>query len=267
MKNLVTHLRPHLDDVCALWLLRRYLPEAKDAEIGFVATNERGGDVHDSADTVHIGVGRGMFDEHKGDVGECATTLVFKHIASRVEIPPQERRALQKIADWVLLQDTGKLNAAPQHEFSVPVILEGEYDRTRDNGAVVDFGFAILDALLIGQRNVVKIEDDWQKRVEFVSRFGKAVAIESKTRGMDAHAYALGIPLVVIADDTGYRTIRADALSDIDLTPVYETIKTLDPRGRWYFHHSKKMLICGGEHAPGSPPSALPLRRLIEILS
>lgn len=71
MKNLVTHLRPHLDDVCALWLLRRYLPEAKDAEIGFVATNERGGDVHDSADTVHIGVGRGMFDEHKGDVGEC----------------------------------------------------------------------------------------------------------------------------------------------------------------------------------------------------
>lgn len=268
MKTLVTHYRPHLDDICAFWILKRYLPEAKDAALAFTATGPGGGVMHDDADTVCVGVGRGMFDEHKGDVGDCATTLVFKHVMAKIEIDAQELRALRKIVDWALLEDTGKLSTVPFRDFTLPVLIELFPAGPGSDAKVTELGFAVLDALLVVQRNVVRIEDDWAKRREFDSRYGKAVALESSARKIDTYAYAKGFPLAVIVDpDRTYHTVRADAAADIDLTPAWEKIRERDPQADWYFHHSKKMLICGGDHAPGARPSSLSLDDLIGILT
>ncbi|MEY4744580.1 MAG: hypothetical protein RL272_525, partial [Candidatus Parcubacteria bacterium] len=152
MKTLITHLRPHLDDICAMWLLKRYLPESKEAALDFIATNEKGGDVVADPDLTYIGVGRGKYDEHKGDIGECATTLVWNDIKGRVPRDEKEMRAVGKIVAWVLLEDTGKLNAEPYRFFSVPAIIEGYFDgHGRDSKAVTEFGFAMLDSLLLAQ--------------------------------------------------------------------------------------------------------------------
>lgn len=267
MKTLVTHYRPHLDDVCAFWLLKRYLPEARDAALAFTATGPRGGQQHDDEDTVCVGVGRGKFDEHKGDVGDCATTLVFKHILSKVTLDPREERAVRKIVDWTFLEDTGRLSTVPYRDFTLPVLIELFPASEDSDRKVTELGFAILDALLVVQRNVVLVEDDWAKRIEFDSRYGRAVALESAARKVDTFAYAKGFGLVVIVDpDRTYHTIRADAASSIDLTPAWEAIKAKDPDADWYFHHSKKMLICGGDHAPNARHSSLTLMDLVEAL-
>jgi hypothetical protein len=268
MKKLVTHIRPHLDDICALWLLKRLLPGAEAAEISFVPTNERGGDVNDDAETMYVGVGRGRFDEHKGDIGQCATSLVFAYLKEKAAVPDGDARAFAKIVDWVLLEDTGKLNSMANRSFSIPAIIEGHFDRVnRDSASVTELVFTILDDLLLMQKNEVTVEDAWAKRVEFDSRFGRTAAVSAKARQLDAYAYSHGCPLVLIVDPAlTYHTFRADAASDIDLTSVWEKLKEVDAEASWYFHHSKKMLICGGDHAPYAVPSKLTLEGMIALV-
>src|SRR3989344_3615266 len=110
MQTLITHIRPHLDDICAFWLLRRYEPAAAQAPMEFIATDARGGAVPEDPGAILVGVGRGEFDEHKGDVDDCATTLVLKNLEKRGLVPVGDLRAIEKIAGWVLLEDTGRLN-------------------------------------------------------------------------------------------------------------------------------------------------------------
>lgn len=269
MKTLITHLRPHLDDICALWLLKRYLPEAKDAQIDFIPTDEKGGKVSDDPEIAYVGVGRGRFDEHKGDIGDCAATLVWKHAEPRAAIAdPIEKRAIRKMVAWVFQEDTGRLNTVPYRAFTAPSIIEGYFDgHDRDSAKTAEFGFAMLDALLMTQKNEVRLEDDWANRKEFASRWGKAVAVVGASRQIDSYAYGRGFPLAVIMDPNAtYHTIRADASSDIDLASVYEALRKREPEASWYFHHSGKMLICGGDHAPGATLSKLSMEELIALL-
>lgn len=265
---MITHRRPHLDDICGIWLFMRFIPGFADAQSDFISTDHKGNPSEDTAERIHIGVGRGQFDEHKGDVDDCATSLVFRHVREQVDLEPQTERALEKIVQWVLLEDTGLLAKIEQRDFTVPIILKGEYERAkRDSGAVVELGLKMLDALLPGQLNQVQVEEDWESRTEFVSRFGLAAALESDSSGMDFFAYKKGFPLVVqINAGSRYHGIRADADSDIDLTPVYEELMQREPEVGWYLHHSKKMLLCGGDLSPEVKPSSMTLEQLIELL-
>lgn len=268
MKTIVTHIRPHLDDICAMWLLQRYLSEARDAALDFISTDPRGGEVKDNPDLTYVGVGRGKYDEHKGDVGDCSTSLVFKDLVRLVDFEEDEQKALQKMVDWVLQEDTGHLNTIPWRTFAVPAILDGFFlSHERDSEAQTRFGYELLDALLVMQRNDVKLDAAWETRVEFTSRYGRAAAFSDTIRQMDAYAYVRGVKVVVIVNpDMSFHTIRADADSDVDLSDVFETLKKRDQEADWYFHHSKKMLICGGDHAPYALHSKLTLKDLIAIL-
>ncbi|MFH1046691.1 MAG: hypothetical protein V1738_00140 [Patescibacteria group bacterium] len=268
MITLVTHHRPHLDDICGMWQFVRFVPGFADAEFDFISTDHRGNPKEDSADRLHIGVGRGPFDEHKGDLNDCATSLVFKHLVKTVSLTADLERALEKIVAWVMLEDTGKLATIDQRDFTVPIILKGEYDRSeRDSRKVVELGFKILDALLPGQLNQVQLENVWSERTEFNSRFGRAVALVSNLSGVDSFAYRQGIPLVIqINSSNRYHGIRAEARSNIDLTSLYDRFKQLEPEVSWYLHHSKKMLLCGGDLSPETKPSSLLLEEIIELL-
>ncbi len=270
MNKIITHLRPHLDDICALWLLKKYLPEAKDAELAFIPTNERGGDTVSDPGVVYVGVGRGQFDEHKGDIGQCATTLVFDFVKKQVPFPDAlELQALEWLVEWVRLEDTGQLNKLQWRDFSVPTILEYDFNNhDRDSAAATELGFRILEAALAGQKNAVVREADWGKRIEFESIFGKAVGLETSARDIDSVAYFRGFDLVVYVNkEHTYHNIRAAADSGIDLTPVWLEIKQVDPEAGWYFHHSKKMLICGGDITAGVKTSKLTLEWLIDLLT
>jgi len=268
MKRLITHSHPHLDDICALWLFKRYLPEAKDAEISFAPTSPKGGTVHDDEETVCVGVGRGKYDEHKGDLNDCSTTLVWKDIVTKVQIDPVEMQAVQKVVDWAFLEDTGRLGAEVRRAFTVPAILEGYYTgNNRDSLELTMFGFTLLDAVVMSQRNEVKIENAWATRKEFTSRYGKTVAVRGDARGLDSYAYSHGFDLIAIMDTSGkYHTYRANANSNIDLTPTRDLLAKIDPTAEWYFHHSKKMLICGGDHSPNTPTSQLSFEQFIEAI-
>ena len=39
MKTLVTHINPHLDDIAAIWLFKKFHPDFKDAKIEFISAS------------------------------------------------------------------------------------------------------------------------------------------------------------------------------------------------------------------------------------
>ena len=267
--KIVTHVRPHLDEIMAVWLIDNYWPEGKGAKIEFIDNNERPEDVDQDPEVLYVGVGRGRFDEHRGVEGECAAGLVWAELRERnATLGDEEKKAIDKLVSWVREEDLGLNMKEPHREFSVPAVIEGWYlHHNKNSVAAVGLGVRILDALMLTQRNSVRLERDWDKRVEFDSRFGKAVALQTDAERPAEYAYGQGFELAVIMNSSRtYRTIRASAQSDIDLTDVAEEIRRRESKAEWFLHHSKRMLILGGDHDAGAQPSQLDLPDMIDIL-
>ncbi len=114
IKKIVTHLRPHADELVALMLLRKFpegeekFPGVSKAEITFLSTGElpNGKTAADFPDTVFLGCGGGIFDEHatsknERKEGETCTTLVAKYLG--LDRDP----ALEKIIHFIKEEDLG----------------------------------------------------------------------------------------------------------------------------------------------------------------
>ncbi|HET7713069.1 MAG TPA: hypothetical protein VFK94_00655, partial [Patescibacteria group bacterium] len=92
MKKIITHISPHLDEIVAIWLIRKFDPGWSDCQVDFKATNPAGGEVDLEAvdkdpNVLYLGLGRSKFDEHKLEkeaaAHDCAATLVWKDLLSR----------------------------------------------------------------------------------------------------------------------------------------------------------------------------------------
>jgi hypothetical protein len=264
---LLTHIRPHVDDVCGLWLFERFDPAFAGAEHAFVPSSQSVAWLTAHPGAVAVGTGRGKYDEHKGDMDDTAATLVYKDV--RHFIPEDvERRAVDRLLAWVRQLDMGMFAGDPQGSFSLSAALRGAYTVAgNDSEASLRFGYQALDALLAVQREMVQIEEDWAAHTEHDSRFGRIAAMTSSAEGAESYAYGFGFPVAVtVSRDGAYANIRANATADVDLTPVAEALKTADPNADWFVHHSKKMLICGGYLAPGARTTRLTLAQLVELV-
>jgi hypothetical protein len=125
-------------------------------------------------------------------------------------------------------------------------------------------------------------EEIKEKGIEFETRVGKGLAIET---GND-EVMKLGILMgyaVVVRKDPKYGFIRIKARPQkskaadskgflqysnlpIDLKPVYERIKRVDPSASWFLHVSGRMLLNGSSKNPKVKNSRLSLREIIDIL-
>lgn len=274
-KILVTHINPHLDDIAAIWLFKKFHPEYQDAEIKFISASVNGATldgkpVDNDPNILHFGVGRGKYDEHKGDVGECATSLVWKEVVEQGLVPQDEieKQAYEELTAWNTLIDTAKLPQFPYEGFSVPSFIRPLSGKDEDSLEAVILGEKILDRILQVLINKNKVEKDWENRVEFDTKWGKAVAIASDDasrvivrglvydQGLD---YALFLMMRPKSKSAEYFTDK----DEVELTELEQKVRQLEPEATWYLHHSKKMLLCGAKAAPGGVPSNLTLEQLI----
>jgi hypothetical protein len=112
IKKIITHKRPHADELMALMLLKKFpegeslLPGVSNAPVEFLSTGELpdGKTAHDFPDVVFLGCGGGMFDEHATsqkdrDEGDCCATLVAKYLGLN------KTPALQKILTFIKSED------------------------------------------------------------------------------------------------------------------------------------------------------------------
>lgn len=265
--TILTHIRPHLDDLCGIWLLSKYSSEYKNADFAYVPSSKAVEWLKMHTDAVGVGTGRGKFDEHKGDVEECAASLVWATVRESVD-SEAEKIAIDRIVAWVLQVDTGMTAMMPYRQFSLPPILLGIYKHfDGDNEKLREIAFTLLEGLLLMEKNSVDLEKEWSDRHVFTSRFGPAVAFVAAADGAEDFAYSQGFDLVVTVNPTRtYFNIRAKAGTLADLTPVYEALLKKDKEADWFFHHSKKMLICGGYLAPDARLSQLSMEELVDLV-
>ena len=265
MKYLITHINPHLDEIFAIWLTRKFHPGFKKAKIDFVPSGQPGEITYNKKlpDTdpniVFLGVGAGKFDEHWGKKGEVtAVDLVWDWLKSSLRLPKEkaEINALKQIADFAFKDDMAELKNINQEimDFSISNVLAGS-NFAFDSLKTVEIGLAMIDSLyplFIKKQEAVKA---FEKRIDFQTKWGRASAIEDELipgDPFDALTYNNGGILMILVDNkNGYRQFRAKSDSQVDLTKVFEKVRKLEPEVDWWLHPNKRLLVSGGNVTVG----------------
>src|SRR3989344_2597863 len=80
-KIVVTHISPDFDGIPAIWLLRRFHPEYKNARVELVPAGNNtynNQPVDSDPDVLHVDVGGGKFDHHGTNDFTCGAKLVWE---------------------------------------------------------------------------------------------------------------------------------------------------------------------------------------------
>ncbi|MBM3313311.1 hypothetical protein FJY70_01805, partial [candidate division WOR-3 bacterium] len=193
--RILTHERPHLDEIAAIWLLRRFgdsrFPGVSQAEVSFttvwkLAESGLSADEYERNGVLLLGVGGGRFDEHptleqgrKAD--DCATTLVAR------ELGVNDDPTLTKILRFVYAADVLG-NSSPFDVSYMVKLLHSQYPSEPQR--VMDWALFAIEARYQEQVRfftVVKPEFDAKAKVEEVQvgqRRLRMVTIESDEDGI-----------------------------------------------------------------------------------
>lgn len=281
IKLLVTHQNPDPDAVAACWLFIKYGGRNfEGAQLYFVPS---GTEVSDEVleakgirreETIHVDTGMGPFDHHQpgNQVRDSATLKVYEYLTLKQPDLKQDeglRRVVQFINDndhfaacWWPEADNDR------YVFMLEDILKGlRQARGFNDRELTEFAMICLDAILSSMKQKVSAEKEMSEGREFESPWGKALAIENNNDEVIKLAQKRGYSLVVRKEaDKGHLRIKAVPERGIDLTPVYEAIKSADQTGTWFFHPSKTMLINGSRHNSTHVASPLTLDEVVEII-
>ncbi|MBI2596585.1 hypothetical protein HYW41_00275 [Candidatus Daviesbacteria bacterium] len=261
-KVLVTHINPHLDDICGIWLFKKFHPQFKDAQVEFIsASHDKAG--QETADRVFVGTGGGRFDEHKEGLDTCAGSLVYEYLKEQGFIPSGlTQKALEKLVSWNKLIDTGKAPNNQFDEFSIQSFIRTKANSNETSQKSVALGREILDRVLKVLKRKEQSLLDWEKRVEFESEFGKSYAVISETVDRE-FVREQGRDLFLMYNPK-YPAVQFFA-PEADIEAIYKKVKELDPKADWFLHQSHHMVICGSSSAPDSKPTKLSFEQLIEV--
>lgn len=263
MKILVTHINPHLDDILAIWLFRKFDPEFKSANFEFISASRDAASA-ESDQKVFIGTGGGKFDEHKEGLQTCAGSLVYDYLKAKGYIPQDQiiQKALEKMIEWNKLIDTGQAAASEFDEFSIQSFIRARGNNHESSKKSVELGEEILNRVLEVLKRKQKSLKDWEKRKEFESKFGKSVAVVSENINREFCREQKGDLFLMY--DPKYPSVQFFA-PEKDIKEIYEKVKEKDPDASWFLHQSHHMVICGSSSAPDSKPTKLSFEELIEL--
>lgn len=264
MKTLVTHINPHLDDICAIWLFKKFHPDFKDAQVEFISASHNVVQA-ETADKIFVGTGGGQFDEHKEGLDTCAASLVYEYLKENKYLPQDKlmQKALERLVDWNKLVDTGKAPNSEFDEFSVQSFIRTKDNSSKTSKESVELGEEILNRILKVLERKQQSLLDWGKRVEFKSKFGESFAVVSKTINREFCRERSGDLFLMY--DPKYQSVQFFS-PNMDLADIYNKVKQLDPDASWFLHQSHHMVICGSSSAPDSKPTKLSFEELIKII-
>lgn len=274
MKTIVTHLSPDLDAITSTWLVKKYLPDWRDAEIKFVpsGTTLEGQIVDSDHNVVHVDTGLGRFDHHQTNEYTSATKLVYKHLVGKDLIGDDEIDAVERIVEYVNSTDHFAEVFYPdpaddRYDFMIRQLIDGLKVINREDAKLVEIIFQLLEASLIVMKNKVRAEKDISNGFVFQSYLGKSLAIESNNEETMKFALKKGFSLVVRRHPKiGFTRIKTLPDKKLSLKPVYENILKLDKKGSWFFHISGHMLLNGSAKNPDITPTSLSLNKIVEII-
>ncbi|MCX6780549.1 MAG: hypothetical protein NT003_00290 [Candidatus Magasanikbacteria bacterium] len=269
-RRIITHRKPHLDEIACIWLVKRFLPGWEDCSVGYIPTNPKGGAVKNpdqDVDVMYIGVGRGKFDEHKGNLADSATTLIYKFISreKKVKFLSAAHGAIEELVNFINDDDHGLHITLPHSEFMFSSANSFMAQAGYSSPKILEAGLAYLDGVYVCLLEKHLLERDWKKAKFIKTKWGSAVALQTSVspKTVLRRSVQEGILIAIVVNPkNNFRSIRAVPESSADFTEAFEQVRTREPQAEWYLHHSKKMLICGSDVASNVSLSKLPLSSL-----
>lgn len=251
MKTLVTHINPHLDDISAIWLFIKFHPEFSDAKIEFINASRDAALKEGSEEKVFFGTGGGKYDEHKGDLEDCAASLVWKDIkdSGTGDFSEIEIKALDDLIEWNRLIDLGKGTNYDFGPYSVQAFIRSKDSTQEDSLKSYELGEQILDRIFELLKKVKQSEKDWNSKIEFETKFGKSAAVVSETVDR-SFVRDKGFNMVLMYDPRFKSAQFFTPSFDTDLEPIYKKLIEKEPDSGWFLHQSHHMVICGSSSAP-----------------
>lgn len=235
-------------------------------------------------EVIHVDTGLGALDHHQtesDEISAASLTLVFinQRLASNDQpLAKDKLEAIERMVKVIVDVDHFKEvfwdnPTADYHEFSFLGILEGlKLERPDDDKCYVDFGIDCLNAILHNFENRVWAEKEIKENGrKFKTKWGEGIAIETINDSVLKLAQKMGYVVAVRRDPRkGYIRVKARPRqvqsSEIDLTPLFEKLKKMDPNATWYLHVSKKMLLNGTTKNPKMRPTNLSLDDIIRAI-
>lgn len=139
MITIVTHKKPHGDEICAISLLKRFRSGVfYNAPVHTVGSDEEAEKFASENECILLGIGGGPFDEHGKDTGECSATLVAEYVN------------LDPLKFFCLLEEVraGDLTAG-KRKTHLPEIIKVLYEH-HDEEDVCGWALVAYDTLLKG---------------------------------------------------------------------------------------------------------------------
>lgn len=260
---IVGHLAPDLDCLVAMWILVRYT-SASAAKLIFVPAGSTLNNLPPDSDpqVVHVDTGGGRFDHHQfSDRSLSAAELVRRAIAP-------EDSVLQRLVNQVTQIDHADVRTGTQPVFfNINDLISG-YNALFPNHPhhVAQAMMPNLDAWYEHEARQIRLERAFAHRLEFQTRWGLGIAMQSDDGASGKLAYRRGAVLYAYRDGRGYMGIAAQSRSQVDLEPVYHDLKQVDAAADWYLHPNHRLLLCGTSKAPPRQPSQLSLEELVNVI-
>ena len=298
----VTHERPHMDEIAAIWILRKFgeekFPGISKAPIKFwdnggKIPDGRSADEHELDGTLLIGIGGGRFDEHpvngERKMDERAATLAAKAVGV------DDNPALEKILKFVVNND---LKAAA-HPFDIAYLVKFLHQRyPEDAQKVIEWATEGLEAKFQEQfqfwnktkeefERIAEIEEIYGpngriiKMVtvisddEQISKFARsphganaAVVIQRRLSG-NTQIYTNKKFNLFIQDMVQMVRIAEQEANGKVITTNWETLSIegkIEGAEEWYYHKTGQMLLNGSLTAKSVPPTRLSLERIKNLV-
>lgn len=272
MKTIVVHIGPDLDAITSIWLVKTFFQGWEEASLAFVPAGKtlEGKPPDENPEILHLDTGFGRFDHHQTDADTCASMLVYEEIART------------KGEDAALLRLVGVVNevdhfrevfypnpTADMWDFALASQIDGWRLLHADNPIkIVDLGMQSLDAIYKNFQNKLWAEKELkEKGVEFATRWGKGMGVATSNDEVVHLGQKMGYAVMVRKDPAkGYLRIKSLPKGEIDLTPVYERLKSEEPTATWFLHASRHMVLNGSSKNPDMRPTQKTLEEIIAVI-
>lgn len=296
--RIITHARPHLDEITAIWLLRKFgeemFPGIRSAVVEYWTSGSEAllktPEQYEKEGTLLIGVGRGRFDEHpvNGQPKEgCAATLVAKALGL------EEDPLLQQILKFVSANDL----KGSGHAFDLAHLINIMHQQfPNDPTKVTDWAVTGLETKLAEQSEFfgdARQEFEQNARVvefgspgrkirlavlvsdnEKLAKFARSihggrsdVVIQKKSSG-NVQIFtrrSSGLKLFELAQLLRYEEQRSKGVFRTTDWKTLAAPGTLPGSEEWFYQQAGEMLLNGSLTAKDVKPTGLSLEKIEEL--
>lgn len=275
MKIIVSHYSPDIDSICAIWLVKKFMPGWSKAEIRFCSAGSTldKEPVDSNPEIIHVDTGFGRFDHHQTKKYTSASELVFSYLKKEKLLKKIHQAALERLTSQITDFDHFAevyfpLPDSDHYEFMIHKIIEaGLKTALREDLIVVNSVMPFLDAVFNIFIKKINAEEEIKNGFIFKSRWGRSIVVSTKNEETTKLALKKGFQLIA-KKDPEKGNIRIKTLPDkkFDLKPLYLEIIKHDKKATWFLHISGNMLLNSSSKNPNFISSSLSINKLIEII-